>query len=1317
MSVTWEWYDDSKTATSNICELPSPADARVTDQEMLYLLVDSSHTRNQVQLLIAAGVPPAPAIHASQEDSSPGQQTAASQKTYSFAGFRNTMHVAKWDRLLSHWLPTFDPTTLLTRKISSQAPVGEARGLWVECARAATNLLSQFEVLTDTGEYVPSVLYDQMLMLIRCLPALLLQVDGRDSFHARQQKVIKRCAKFLRGEWSSLLTSTAQMLQGRNRYAETQLHEHQPPRQDSVEKRHERALELTRSLNYSKAMHTLRSEGTSKDDVDDIRQALRNLHPSEPLSAKERPHPGSISIRRDTLEFINGGWLRAQLRKSKKGTAVDQWGWDMREMWDDLSRDDQLLEDIAQYWFRPVAAGYLPEKYREHLAGGRLVALSKAPKPGIRPICVSDAWRRLTAKGLGTACYHHVQEFFQHSHPMALQFGGNNKNGATNMYHLLATIVADAGGQTASDEQEQEPIVLISLDLKNAFNTLSRESLLDFLGYGCDSFVTLLSQKEHDPPLPVGWDLLWRHLTGHYDTHGILKHYHSGSVEHITSEAGVQQGDPLGSTLFALVIHPILIDIAQHNPDILLTGYADNVVISGPLSKCLAAVEMYHRRMAGHGLNLNPAESEAYVPAWMNVDPASIHHTSLQWQAGTQYALVTDTGIALPWRQRGIKVLGCPLGSPGFCKDLMQALATKVEKDISVLVQFPHVHQRIKLATYCANTRAAYFLRAAPLDASRPAMKALDASFDGFWASTLNFEPGYQHGEHHQAYTDALTQIRLGIKQGGCGFTSNDMMAPAALYSGITGFVKWSHFHQDTFQASWMGPSSQPPFKLGHDGHVERNIKAALRDLEEWEITAADESAGTDDEERSSTDAAQREGAEGAPSADHARGRQGSARRPTRPSQPIRDQPGVGSHSAIAEVEPDPPGPPAEGESHEEDHHLIVPSAMGLTNLEAWPFEKRPNQQTICKAIKKTFLRKFLRTLSAHGKTRIQRLGRRTIPARHALSDLAPPVEDRSDTLALGSMNLFSLTCPFELSDEAAVTSTAILLEIPVPHVRFLRDNIANHNNLDVWGDMALNDSVHAANTRKSSHDKIALELASIATAAGVTCTARERDIPYTEQDDPNRPGQTLRRRGDIMTKGGGIVPTNRRAGFTRWTRVVLDVKLGHTFASRAHQFKANSIHAMESLKRSKYQAAYHNKGLAFAPAVCNSWGELGPELLRFLWAVADHAARQHDSASPQGLDPSPVLDKASQDHTASALKRLRGRLYHEYRTRMLCAVLEGVTERVYGRTFALIGDRRYLQWMDTARPLWQPIFLLPPAPASHPMHPPAPPPPPPAPS
>ena len=85
----------------------------------------------------------------------------------------------------------------------------------------------------------------------------------------------------------------------------------------------------------------------------------------------------------------------------------------MKEMWGGVQEDQQLLDQVASVFFRPIAEGYLPIRYRELLAGGRLAALSKFPNPGIRPTCVGNAWRRLVAKGLLQMCQESFEIFVQ----------------------------------------------------------------------------------------------------------------------------------------------------------------------------------------------------------------------------------------------------------------------------------------------------------------------------------------------------------------------------------------------------------------------------------------------------------------------------------------------------------------------------------------------------------------------------------------------------------------------------------------------------------------------------------------------------------------------------------------------------------------------------------------------------------------------------------------------------------------------------------------------------------------------------------------
>ncbi len=50
----------------------------------------------------------------------------------------------------------------------------------------------------------------------------------------------------------------------------------------------------------------------------------------------------------------------------------------------------------------------------------------------------------------------------------------------------------------------------------------------------------------------------------------------------------------------------------------------------------------------------------------------------------------------------------------------------------------------------------------------------------------------------------------------------------------------------------------------------------------------------------------------------------------------------------------------------------------------------------------------------------------------------------------------------------------------------------------------------------------------------------------------------------------------------------------------------------MEDSKCRHYSQKYHEQGFAFSPLAANTFGQLGQEFLRFLWTLADHAARHY---------------------------------------------------------------------------------------------------------
>jgi len=313
-------------------------------------------------------------------------------------------------------------------------------------------------------------------------------------------------------------------------------------------------------------------------------------------------------------------------------------------MWRDIISDNQLLNLVAKHWILPIAAGYLPHAYNEHLAGGRLVALSKAPKPGVRPINITDTWRRIAAKGLLRECIPSYRKYFQEGHPRVFQFAAATPNGATVMYQIVRSIIASLAD---GNSEESDPVQIFSADVKNAFNEESRQHIRSFYAKGCPVQV-----DPNDPASSKTWDILWRYIQAHYNVNGQLKFYHGGRVHYVLSQNGIQQGDTLGTVLFSAPIHPIFEDIANTFPSLLILAFADNSFFIGPRSQILQAADLYNTKIHELGLRLNPMESVIYA---INCDP---NHCPP--------SMTTPGGMVIPCTAHGITMLGAPLGTVSF---------------------------------------------------------------------------------------------------------------------------------------------------------------------------------------------------------------------------------------------------------------------------------------------------------------------------------------------------------------------------------------------------------------------------------------------------------------------------------------------------------------------------------------------------------------------------------------------------------------------------------------------------------------------------
>ncbi len=185
------------------------------------------------------------------------------------------------------------------------------------------------------------------------------------------------------------------------------------------------------------------------------------------------------------------------------------------------------------------------------------------------------------------------------------------------------------------------------------------------------------------------------------------------------------------------------------------------------------------------------------------------------------------------------------------------------------------------------------------------------------------------------------------------------------------------------------------------------------------------------------------------------------------------------------------------------------------------------------------------------------------------------------------------------LSNQAFLTTSALLLDIPVPQTQ------RNYTTTDIWADTLLNKSAHASDSQSTTHALFAQELTKIADNSGVLSTCVESRLPYRDAgiDKP-----TCKRADMITLTGCGVIP-NAQRNFSANTRLIMDVTIGHVFDTH-HNFKPNTLLNLAISKCIKYAEHYQRQRLAFAPIVANTLGQFGADTLQFLWNLADHQAR-----------------------------------------------------------------------------------------------------------
>ena len=194
-----------------------------------------------------------------------------------------------------------------------------------------------------------------------------------------------------------------------------------------------------------------------------------------------------------------------------------------------------------------------------------LTALQKK-EGGIRPIAVGSTLRRLAAKCIGSGM----------SQPMGasvtpLQLGYGIPRGAEAAAHAARLYL----NNTQADH------LFLKLDFKNAFNCLGRDKMLE-------------AESQFAPDL-------YPFVHSAYEKPSSL--FYGDSVQ---SEEGIQQGESLGSLLFCLAIHPMVLQLRSE----FRVFYLDDGTLGGSVPEILEDLQLVVRLAPALGLQLNRGKTE-----------------------------------------------------------------------------------------------------------------------------------------------------------------------------------------------------------------------------------------------------------------------------------------------------------------------------------------------------------------------------------------------------------------------------------------------------------------------------------------------------------------------------------------------------------------------------------------------------------------------------------------------------------------------------------------------------------------------------------
>ena len=476
------------------------------------------------------------------------------------------------------------------------------------------------------------------------------------------------------------------------------------------------AISLAEDGLYSKACRVLTSNGIASN-TPETWQKLVMKHPNaEPPAEIPDTAP---------LQLSNEFNLEAVLHSFPADTACGPSGLRVQHLLEANEASLMMpLTTILRQVVNLLLRGDCPSEVAPFLAGANLTALRKGEQD-VRPIAAGEVLRRLASKCACLKVQAKAKDFFKPS-----QFGVACPAGREKIIHRARFIV--------EQHWHDADFVILKVDMANAFNTVHRGAVLG-------------ECHRHFPEL-----LSW--VKTAYRQHPKLWH----TMGTLSSQTGVQQGDPLGPLLFSLVIASLVPRLDPSNKLLLHAWYLDDGLLCGPSAVILRAIKTLREATSWTGLSLKLEKCELFSRSDLSIFPDAIQRSNLP----------------------EFELLGSPIGDARFCERYIEGKRSEATELMEALRHLHNPQVALALlrssASFC---RLSHLARCAPPDQStRAAFRRFDENVRNCFEECLGLE----------TTDESWRQAQLGLRRGGFGLRSLERHASAAFIASYVGSVDLS---------------------------------------------------------------------------------------------------------------------------------------------------------------------------------------------------------------------------------------------------------------------------------------------------------------------------------------------------------------------------------------------------------------------------------------------------------------------------------------------------------------------------------------------